>query len=122
MRVRVGAVSLFFEVLGQEWVLEEDGLRRRPVLLGLHGGPGHDATVLRHRLAPIAAVAHSSAQARAFRAWRRSSVASEELAAAIPNGLATLELVEGAAHSVFHDNPKQVYRCLRDFVADFGIR
>lgn len=57
MRVRVGAVSLFFEVLGQEWVLEEEGLRRRPVLLGLHGGPGEDGTVLRHRLAPVADVA-----------------------------------------------------------------
>lgn len=57
MRVRVGALSLFFEVLGQEWVLEEQGLRRRPVLLGLHGGPGEDGAMLRHRLAPMADVA-----------------------------------------------------------------
>lgn len=57
MRVRVGAVSLFFEVFGQEWVVEDEAMHRRPVLLGLHGGPGQDGTMLRHRLAPVADVA-----------------------------------------------------------------
>ena len=54
MRVSIGEVSLFFEVFGREWVLEGDALRRRPVLVGLHGGPGLDGTTLRHALEPLA--------------------------------------------------------------------
>lgn len=54
MRVSVGDVRLFFEVFGQEWALTGDGMERRPVLIGLHGGPGLDATKLRYQLAPLA--------------------------------------------------------------------
>jgi hypothetical protein len=43
---------LFFEVFGQEWVFTGSGLERRPVLIGLHGGPGVDGTGLRYWLAP----------------------------------------------------------------------
>src|SRR5439155_2922053 len=50
-------VRLFFEVFGQEWVFSGETLRRRPVLLGLHGGPGVDGTGLRYALAPLAEVA-----------------------------------------------------------------
>ena len=57
MRAPVGEVSLFFEVFGREWRLEQDGLRRYPVLVGLHGGPGVDGSRLRHYLAPLADVA-----------------------------------------------------------------
>jgi proline-specific peptidase len=48
VRVSVGDVQLYLEIFGQE---------RRPVLLGLHGGPGNDGTALRYRLAPLADVA-----------------------------------------------------------------
>ena len=54
MRVSIGDVSLFFEVFGREWVLQGDALRRRPTLVGLHGGPGVDGTKLRHSLEPLA--------------------------------------------------------------------
>ena len=54
MRVSVRDVRLFFEVFGQEWVFSGETLRRRPVLLGLHGGPGVDGTGLRYALAPLA--------------------------------------------------------------------
>jgi len=57
MRVSVGGVALFFEVLGREWDFNGDELRRRPVLVGLHGGPGFDGTKLRHTLEPLADVA-----------------------------------------------------------------
>jgi len=57
MRISVGDVQLFFEVSGHEWVLAGDGMQRRPVLLGLHGGPGLDGTKLRHQLAALADVA-----------------------------------------------------------------
>ena len=57
MRVSIGEVSLFFEVFGREWAFEGDELRRRPVLVGLHGGPGFDGTKLRHTLEPLADVA-----------------------------------------------------------------
>jgi len=50
----VGDVRLFFEVRGQEWQLDEEGMRRRPVLIGLHGGPGVDGTKHRYQLAPLA--------------------------------------------------------------------
>lgn len=57
MLVQVGDVRLFLEVFGQEWVVDGDGMRRQPVLVGLHGGPGLDGTKLRHDLAPLAEVA-----------------------------------------------------------------
>lgn len=57
MRVSVGDVRLFFEVFGQEWVFTGSAMERRPVLLGLHGGPGVDGTGLRYGLARLADVA-----------------------------------------------------------------
>jgi len=54
VRVSVGDVRLFFEVSGAEWLLVEDGMRRRPVLIGLHGGPGLDGTKMRYQLASLA--------------------------------------------------------------------
>ena len=57
MRVSVGAVKLFVEVFGQEWVFTGSTMERRPALIGLHGGPGIDGTWLRYSLAPLADVA-----------------------------------------------------------------
>lgn len=57
MRVSVGDVRLFFEVVGQEWALTGESVERRPALIGLHGGPGLDGTKLRYQLAPLADVA-----------------------------------------------------------------
>jgi pimeloyl-ACP methyl ester carboxylesterase len=57
VRVSVGDVRLFFEVLGEEWVFTDAGFTRRPTLLGLHGGPGLDGSKLRVQLAPLADVA-----------------------------------------------------------------
>jgi pimeloyl-ACP methyl ester carboxylesterase len=54
MRVSVGDVRLFFEVIGQEWALADKTPQRRPVLIGLHGGPGLDGSKLRYQLAPLA--------------------------------------------------------------------
>jgi proline iminopeptidase len=52
----VGDIRLFFETYGAEWVLDGDRMRRRPVVLALHGGPGADATGLRCALAPLAGI------------------------------------------------------------------
>jgi len=57
MRVQVGDIRLFFETYGAEWVVDGDRMRRRPVVLALHGGPGLDATGLRCALAPLAGIA-----------------------------------------------------------------
>ncbi len=57
MRVQVGDIRLFLETYGAEWVLDGDRMRRRPVVLALHGGPGMDATGLRYALAPLAGTA-----------------------------------------------------------------
>jgi proline iminopeptidase len=57
VRVQVADIRIFFEVYGPEWVLDGDQMRHRPVLLALHGGPGMDATGLRHALAPLAGIA-----------------------------------------------------------------
>ena len=56
MRVAVGTARIFFEVFGQQVALHGRG-SQRPVLVGLHGGPGVDGTSLRHWLAPLADVA-----------------------------------------------------------------
>lgn len=57
MRVAVGDVRLFVEVFGQEWVFTGSRMERRPVLIGLHGGPGLDGSKLRYQLAPLAEIA-----------------------------------------------------------------
>jgi pimeloyl-ACP methyl ester carboxylesterase len=57
VRVSVGDVRLFFEVNGQEWTFTDGKFVRRPVVVGLHGGPGLDGTKLRYQLAPLADVA-----------------------------------------------------------------
>jgi proline iminopeptidase len=48
---------LYFEVFGQEWAFTGSAVERRPVLIGLHGGPGLDGTKLRYKLAPLGDVA-----------------------------------------------------------------
>jgi len=57
MLISVGDIRLFVEVLGQEWVVADGVMKRQPVLIGLHGGPGVDGLGLRHTLAPLADVA-----------------------------------------------------------------
>jgi hypothetical protein len=47
VRVQVADIRIFVEVYGQEWVAHDARMRRRPVLLALHGSPGWDATGLR---------------------------------------------------------------------------
>jgi proline iminopeptidase len=54
MRVSIGDVSLYFDVSGPGWEFDEDEMRERPVLIGLHGGPGLDGTKLRYQFAPLA--------------------------------------------------------------------
>jgi proline iminopeptidase len=44
----------------------------------------------------------------------------EEIAAAIPDGLARLELIDDAAHDVFVDDPDTSYRAVREFLAGLG--
>lgn len=58
MRVSVGDVRLYFEVFGQERVLVDNAMEPRPVLIGLHGGPGLDGTKLRYQLGQLEDVAH----------------------------------------------------------------
>ena len=60
MRVQVGDIRIFFETYGAEWVLDGDRMRRRPVMLALHGGPGADAT---------RGCAGRSRRSRASRSW-----------------------------------------------------
>jgi len=54
MRVSIGDVSLYFEVIGREWARVGDALVRRPTVVSLHGGPGVDGAKLRERVAPLA--------------------------------------------------------------------
>jgi pimeloyl-ACP methyl ester carboxylesterase len=42
---------------------------------------------------------------------------ASEIVEAIPDGRARVEVVPGAAHRVFHDNPRHVFRSVRDFLA-----
>jgi pimeloyl-ACP methyl ester carboxylesterase len=59
VRVKVDDVRLFFEVIGREYAIASDAgsLVRRPVVVGLHGGPGLDGTKLRFQLAQLADIA-----------------------------------------------------------------
>jgi pimeloyl-ACP methyl ester carboxylesterase len=57
MRVRVGDVRIYFEVLGEGLVPDGPTMRERPTMILLHGGPGFDHNSLRPGLAPLADVA-----------------------------------------------------------------
>jgi proline iminopeptidase len=57
VRVLVGDAYIFFDVAGTGSVVDERGARVRPVLIGLHGGPGLDGTKHRYQLARLADVA-----------------------------------------------------------------
>ena len=54
MWVSVGDVRLYFDVSGAGWAIDRDGIHERPVLIGLHGGPGIDGTKHRYTLASLA--------------------------------------------------------------------
>lgn len=54
MRVRVGDVRLYFDVVGPGLVPEGPTMRERPVIVCLHGGPGFDHSTLKHNLMPLA--------------------------------------------------------------------
>ena len=47
MRVSIGDVRLFVEVVGAKLEHGLDGPRERPTLVALHGGPGYDHTLTR---------------------------------------------------------------------------
>ena len=57
MRVSVDDAYIFFDVAGAGSVVDERGVHRKPVLIGLHGGPGLDGTKHRYQLASLADVA-----------------------------------------------------------------
>lgn len=53
MRVSIGDVRIYFDVVGMALVPDGPRMRERPVLLVLHGGPAFDHTVNKHLLAPL---------------------------------------------------------------------
>jgi proline iminopeptidase len=57
VRVAVNETELYFDVEGTEFVIASDGLRRRPTIVALHGGPGFDQGYLRPGLAPLGRLA-----------------------------------------------------------------
>jgi proline iminopeptidase len=57
MRIRVGDVTLFFDVEGAKLVPDGDRMRERPTLLLLHGGPGFDHSGFKPAFTPLADVA-----------------------------------------------------------------
>ena len=57
MRVQVDDTRLFFDIVGDELVPCGPGLRERPTMVCLHGGPGADHSELKHYLAPLSDVA-----------------------------------------------------------------
>jgi proline iminopeptidase len=54
MRVRIGDVSLFFDVEGASLVPDGPRMREKPTLLLLHGGPGFDHTSFKPAFTPLA--------------------------------------------------------------------
>lgn len=57
MRVRVNGVSLWYDVMSPAFVADGDRMVERPVLVGVHGGPGIDSSSIAEGLAPLADVA-----------------------------------------------------------------
>ncbi|PSK85022.1 proline iminopeptidase [Murinocardiopsis flavida] len=57
MRVAVNGTSLFVDIEGPGLVPDGDGMREKPTLLLLHGGPGHDHTMFKPAYSRLADVA-----------------------------------------------------------------
>ncbi|HEX4746806.1 MAG TPA: alpha/beta hydrolase [Gaiellaceae bacterium] len=57
MRIRVGDVRLYVEIIGERLVPDGPAMHARPTMILLHGGPGFDHNSLRPHLAPLADVA-----------------------------------------------------------------
>ncbi len=57
MRVSIGDVRLWFDVLNAGLVPEGPDMREKPVLLALHGGPGYDHSGFKGILDPVCDVA-----------------------------------------------------------------
>jgi hypothetical protein len=57
LRVSIGDVRIYFDVVGMALVPDVPRMRERPVLLVLHGGPAFDHTVNKNLLAPLQDVA-----------------------------------------------------------------
>jgi proline iminopeptidase len=57
MRIQVDDVSLFFDVAGSGLVAEGPGMRQRPVVLLIPGGPGQEMSVFKPAFEPLAEVA-----------------------------------------------------------------
>ena len=60
VRAVVGEVSLWYDVLSPSVQLQAERVVERPVLIGVHGGPGVDSTALVDVLEPLTDVAHDS--------------------------------------------------------------
>src|SRR4029078_11915266 len=57
MRVQVGDVRLFFDVVGMGVIPDGPLMREQPVLVGLHGGPGFDHSGMKEELSSLSEVA-----------------------------------------------------------------
>ena len=57
MKVSIGDSSLWFDVLNAGLVTDGPGMREKPVLLCLHGGPGFDHTDFKDLIEPLCDVA-----------------------------------------------------------------
>jgi|SRR5215472_12554933 len=57
MRLQLRDVRLYFDIAGMGLVPDGPGMRQRPVVICLHGGPGFDHSMLKPYLAPLTDVA-----------------------------------------------------------------
>ncbi len=57
MKVSIGDIRLWFDVLNAGLVTDGPGMREKPVLLCLHGGPGFDHTDFKDLIEPLCDVA-----------------------------------------------------------------
>jgi proline iminopeptidase len=57
MRVQVGDVRLYFDVVGMGLVPDGPTMREQPVMVCLHGGPGFDHSVMKAGFSPLGNVA-----------------------------------------------------------------
>jgi len=57
MRISINRTTLYFDIDGPQLAVDGDGLRPRPTIVALHGGPGFDHGYLRPGLSPLASEA-----------------------------------------------------------------
>lgn len=104
MHIEVNGTRLWFDVDGPGLVPDGKQMRHRPTVVLVHGGPGvYDHSYFKPDFSVLAA--------------QTPVAAAEEIASALPEGIARLEIIDGAGHFAWLDSPDRYWPMIIEFIS-----